>query len=58
VLGHNLPLQPKHPTRYQRGFFKLKQFRAVATRYGKRQQIYQGTVDIASTRIWLRKPAT
>jgi transposase len=34
------------------------QFRAVATRYGKRKQIYQGTVDIASTRIWLRKPAT
>jgi transposase len=32
---------------------KLKQFRAVATRYDKREQIYQGTVDAASIRIWL-----
>ena len=35
---------------------KLKQFRAVATRYDKRGQIYQGTIDIASIRIWLRDP--
>jgi hypothetical protein len=35
-------------------FSKLKQFRAVTTRYDKRKQIYQGTVDIASIRIWLR----
>jgi hypothetical protein len=33
-----------------------QQFRAVATRYDKRKQIYQGTVDIASIRIWLRDP--
>ena len=40
----------------ERCFSKLKQFRAVATRYDKRERIYQGTVDIASIRIWLRDP--
>ena len=29
---------------------------AVATRYDKRQFMYQGTADIASIRIWLRDP--
>jgi transposase len=33
---------------------KLRQHRAVATRYDKRQAIYQGTIDVASIRIWLR----
>jgi transposase len=37
-------------------FSKLKQFRAVATRYDKREQIYQGIVDVTSIRIWLRDP--
>ena len=41
----------------ERCFAKLKQFRAVATRYDKRQFMYQGTVDLASIRIWLRDPA-
>lgn len=40
----------------ERCFNKLKQFRAVATRYDKRQVIYEGTIDIASIRIWLRDP--
>jgi transposase len=40
----------------ERCFSKLKQFRAVATRYDKRQRIYQGTVDVASIRLWLRDP--
>jgi transposase len=35
---------------------KLKQFRAVATRYDKRERIYQGTIDVASIKIWLRDP--
>ena len=35
---------------------KLKQFRAVATRYDKRERIYQGSIDVASIRIWLRNP--
>jgi transposase len=37
---------------------RLRQHRAVATRYGKRQLIYQGTVDVASIRIWLQDPVT
>jgi len=41
----------------ERCYSKLKQSRAVATRYDKRQQIFQGTIDIASIRIWLRDPA-
>jgi transposase len=40
----------------ERCFNKLRQFRAVATRYDKRERIYQGTIDIASIRIWLRDP--
>jgi transposase len=40
----------------ERCFSKLRQFRAVATRYDKRARIYQGTVDVASIRIWLRHP--
>lgn len=40
----------------ERCFSKLKQFRAVATRYDKRKEIYQGTLDTASIRIWLRDP--
>lgn len=42
----------------ERCFSKLKQFRAVATRYDKRELIYQGSIDVASIRIWLRDPAT
>ena len=30
--------------------------RAVATRYDKRERIYQGTIDVASISIWLRDP--
>ena len=37
---------------------KLEAFRAVAARYGKRERIYQGAIDIASIRIWLRDPVT
>jgi transposase len=40
----------------ERCFSKLKQFRAVATRYDKRHRTYQGTLDVASIRIWLRHP--
>ena len=42
----------------ERCFNKLKAFRAVATRYDKRERIYQGTIDVASIRIWLRDPPT
>ncbi len=40
----------------ERCFARLRQFRAVATRYDKRELIYQGTLDAASIRIWLRDP--
>jgi transposase len=42
----------------ERCFAKLRQFRAVATRYDKREWIYRGTVDVASIKIWLRDPVT
>jgi hypothetical protein len=29
----------------------------VATRYDKRERIYQGTIDVASISIWLRNPS-
>ena len=35
---------------------KLRGHRAVATRYDKRERIYQGTIDVASIRVWLRDP--
>ncbi len=34
----------------------LAQFRAVATRYDKREFMRQATVDVASIRIWLQDP--
>jgi transposase len=40
----------------ERCISKLKTFRAVATRYDKRNDIYLGTVDVASIKIWLRDP--
>jgi transposase len=36
----------------------LAQHRAVATRYDKRALIYQGTINVASIRIWHRDPVT
>jgi transposase len=38
----------------ERAFCRLRQHRAVATRYDKRDFVYRGTVDVASIRIWLR----
>lgn len=38
----------------QRSINKIKQFRAVATRYDKRGYIYLGTVTAAALLIWLR----
>ena len=40
----------------ERCFNKLKGFRAVATRYDKLEVVYQGTIDVASIKIWLRDP--
>ena len=41
----------------ERAIGRLKEFRAVAMRTDKREFIYQGTIDIASIKIWLRHPA-
>jgi transposase len=38
----------------ERAFCRLRQHRAVATRYDKRDFVYRGTVDAAAIRIWLR----
>ena len=40
----------------ERAINKLRATRAVATRYDKREFIYQGTLDVATIRIWLRDP--
>jgi transposase len=40
----------------ERAFCQLRQHRALATRYGKRDFVWRGTVDVASIRIWLRNP--
>jgi transposase len=38
----------------ERAFCRLRQHRAAATRYDKRDFVYRGTVDVATIRIWLR----
>ena len=40
----------------ERAINKLRQHRAVATRYDKRDFVFRGTIDVASVRIWLRQP--
>ncbi len=42
----------------ERAFCQLRQYRAVATRYDKRDYVWRGTIDMASIRIWLRHPAS
>jgi transposase len=44
----------KDRNRIERGFNRLKQFRAVATRYDKLKTRYEATVTVASIMIWLR----
>ena len=40
----------------ERAINRLRGYRAVATRYDKREFVYKGTIDVASIRIWLRDP--
>ena len=40
----------------ERAVNKLRSYRAVATRYDKRDYVYRGTVDVATIGIWLRNP--
>jgi transposase len=51
------PAAYKQRNTVERAFSKLRQSRAVATRYDKRDFVYRGTVDVASIRIWLHDPA-
>jgi transposase len=44
----------KDRNQVERAFNRLKQFRAVATRYCKLKDRYEATVTIASIFIWLR----
>ena len=43
-----------HRNEVERFFNKLKHFRAIATRYDKRDDNYLASVKLASVRIWLR----
>ena len=42
----------------ERAFCQLRQHRAVATRYDKRDFTWRGTIDVASIRTWLRHPVS
>jgi len=50
------PERYKQRNTVERCINKLKGFRAVATRYDKRDFMYQATIDVASIRIWLKDP--
>jgi len=50
------PASCKQRNVVERAFGQLRQHRAVATRYDKRDFVWRGTVDVASIRIWLRHP--
>ena len=52
------PERYKQRNTAERCINKLKGFRAVATRYDKRDFMYQATIDVASIRIWLKDPVT
>jgi len=40
----------------ERAINRLRGYRAVATRYDKREFVYRGTIDVASIVIWLKDP--
>ena len=50
------PAAYKERNTVERTFCHLRQHRAVATRYDKRDYVWRGTIDVASIRIWLRRP--
>jgi transposase len=46
----------KHRNTVERAINRLRQHRAIATRYDKRDFVWRGTIDVATIRIWLRQP--
>ena len=48
------PLLYRKKNHIERFFSKIKHFRAVATRYDKRDDNFLASVQLASLRIWLR----
>jgi transposase len=44
----------RHRNTVERAINKLRQHRAVATRYDKRDFVWRGTIDVATIRTWLR----
>ncbi len=52
------PAAYKDRNTVERAFSQLRQHRAVATRYDKRDFIWRGTIDVATIRIWLRHPTS
>ena len=50
------PAAYKQRNTVERAIGKLRQHRAVATRFDKRDYVWRGTIDVASIRIWLRDP--
>ena len=48
------PFLYRQRNRVERFFNKLKHFRAIATRYDKRDDNFLASVQLASLRIWLR----
>jgi hypothetical protein len=66
LLGHCGAHQGQHQARLprhhrpttERSINRLKQNRAVATRYDKRDYVFRGTVDVAAIGIWLATPIT
>lgn len=48
------PFLYRYRNAVERFFNKLKHFRAVATRYDKRDDNYLASIKLASIRIWLR----
>ena len=51
------PAAYKQRNTTERAHNRLKAFRAVAMRTDKREFVYNGTIDVASIRIWLRHPS-
>ncbi len=52
------PVRYRDRNTVERAVNKLRETRAVATRYDKRDYIYRGTVTVAAIMIWLRDPVT